>query len=84
MKHISVYAKFSLKGVKQPGISQEDWVFGKEKPLSFDVMVGVFAAQLAKFFLNTGLLNIEEINQAIQKAGDQVKTISFTAKLPDS
>jgi hypothetical protein len=80
MRHVSVYARFNLKGSKPQAsyISQEDWNFAKDGPLTFDILVAVIAAQLAQFHLNSGVVTTaEEINELIQKAAEQVKTIYF-------
>ena len=79
-RHVSVYARFNLKGRKQQfgGLTQEDWNFAKDEGLTFDVLVAVIAAKLAEFHLYTGMVaTAEEMNELIQKAAEQVKTISF-------
>lgn len=79
-RHISVYARFNLKGRKQQlgGLTQEDWTFAKDEPLPFDVLVAVIAAKLAEFHLYSGkVATAEEMNELIQKAAEQIKTIHF-------
>jgi len=77
--HISVYARFNLKKPKQRfGLTQEDWTFAKNEPLPFDVLVAVIAAKLAEFHLYTGMVaTAEEMNELIDKAAEQIKTIRF-------
>lgn len=77
--HVSVYARFNLKGRKQfGGLAQEDWTFAKENPLPFDVLAAVIVAKLAEFHLYSGkIATAEEMNELIDKAAEQIKTIRF-------
>ena len=77
---ISVNATFTLKNKSKSyrGITSEYWNFAKEKPLNFDILVAVFTAKLAEFYLDVfPELSIEEMNNLIQNSAEQIKTIKF-------
>jgi len=80
MKHISVNAGFYFKKAPKeyPGITRENWNFGKEKPITFSTMAITILVSLLDFFLKTGALergNEEEELGKLKEFVDKLEVI---------
>jgi len=73
MSFVSVYAQFTLKDKPEGylGITNEQWSFGKDSPLSFSELGYAIISRLAEFtYQSNPELTAKEINRQIALLAD--------------